>query len=244
MLIGAIIEARHRATRLPYKVTRPLAGKPMLHWVIKRAQTSRLVQTVIVATPESPENADVFAIATGAGAHVVTGPEDDVLLRDIQAARFGNLDVVVRLTGDNPFVDGQVIDQAIHTFLQGGYDMVSTCRGEATYPRGIAVEVFPYEALERIDVDHWDASTMEHTTVPLYTEPDKFKHLCLPSPWPAEWREKLRLTVDTYEDYHLASILYDELGPMCRLGEVIAYCEKRPELMDINRHVQVKAVRG
>src|SRR6202008_169660 len=46
----AIIPARLGSTRLPRKVLREIAGRPMLAWVYEAARSSPLVADVIVAT--------------------------------------------------------------------------------------------------------------------------------------------------------------------------------------------------
>ena len=153
-----LVEARFASTRLPYNVLRRLAQKPMLHWVIQRARQAPSVDRVVVAMPHTSENAPVFAVATEAGADVVTGPENDVLARDAWAA--AGADAVVRLTGDNPFVDAAIIERSLHEHTEAKADFTSTCRGETAWPRGYAVEVVRSELLAEIAQTRFDDPTV------------------------------------------------------------------------------------
>ena len=48
--IVTVIQARTSSTRLPNKVLRPLAGKPLLTRMVERVLAAELAGTVVVAT--------------------------------------------------------------------------------------------------------------------------------------------------------------------------------------------------
>jgi 3-deoxy-manno-octulosonate cytidylyltransferase (CMP-KDO synthetase) len=48
--IAAVIPARLGSTRMPRKVLRPIAGRPMVEWVWRAASASGLMDPVVVAT--------------------------------------------------------------------------------------------------------------------------------------------------------------------------------------------------
>ena len=54
--ISAIIQARMGSTRLPRKVLMPICGKPVLQHIIERLSSSKLVNQIIIAIPDSEEN--------------------------------------------------------------------------------------------------------------------------------------------------------------------------------------------
>ena len=84
-------------------------------------------------------------------------------------------DIVVRITGDCPLVDGALIDEVLAKFLEREVDYVSNI-SPATYPDGLDIEVFSLEALKRA----WEEVTkyfdQEHVT-PYIRESAKFKKL-------------------------------------------------------------------
>src|SRR5215510_11326542 len=114
-----VIIARMGSTRLPGKVLMPLGGKPVLQWVIEAAQSCKLVDKVIVATTTSQQDDELEKWVGYQEPHNsklwhFRGSEDDVLERFYLAtAGLKPWDVVVRVTGDCPFVDPHVIDEVI-----------------------------------------------------------------------------------------------------------------------------------
>ena len=59
----AVIPARLASTRLPRKVLRDIAGKPMLQWIVEAALASSKLDRVVVAT----DSDEVMALAAGHG---------------------------------------------------------------------------------------------------------------------------------------------------------------------------------
>lgn len=105
-----IVPARLASTRLPRKVLREIAGKPMLAWVIEAAAASGVFERVVVAT-DSPE---VAAVCRQSGWECrMTAPElpsgtDRVHAAACQlaaeGASIGDNDLVVNIQGDEPLL--------------------------------------------------------------------------------------------------------------------------------------------
>ena len=140
-MILAIIQARMSSNRLPGKVLKDLAGKPMLQWVIDAAKDSKLIDGVVVATSTMASDVPIIEHCRNQGIYCRTGSLDDVLGRFYAVAMEWRPTHIVRLTADCPLLTGAVIDQVIKLYLQNelrymqnGYD-------------GLDVEVFPYNEL-------------------------------------------------------------------------------------------------
>ena len=56
MKTAAIIEARMASTRLPGKTLAPTMGRPMLELLIERLRCARLLDDIVVATTDRPED--------------------------------------------------------------------------------------------------------------------------------------------------------------------------------------------
>lgn len=97
------------STRLPGKVLKDIAGLSVLKWIVRAAQYAKLIDDVVVATPDM----EIQNYCAERGINCVIGPEDDVLGRFQMAASFVNASKLVRLTADCPFVDPHVIDECI-----------------------------------------------------------------------------------------------------------------------------------
>ena len=139
-MILAIIQARMSSNRLPGKVLKDLAGKPMLQWVIDAAVDSKLIDHVIVATSDD-ESDDPICEYLKEG--YFRGSLYDVLDRFYQAAIISSIHPthIVRLTADCPLLTGAVIDRTIELYLRDGLRYIQNILD------GLDVEVFPYEEL-------------------------------------------------------------------------------------------------
>ncbi|HEY8494745.1 MAG TPA: 3-deoxy-manno-octulosonate cytidylyltransferase [Myxococcota bacterium] len=106
-----IIPARFAATRFPGKPLAPIAGKPLVQRVWEGARTAKRLAQVLVATddPRIVEACRAFgAEAVLTGAHHPTGTD-----RIAEAAAGIEADVVVNVQGDEPLIEGHVIDAAL-----------------------------------------------------------------------------------------------------------------------------------
>lgn len=207
MNVDVIIQARMGSTRLPGKVLRSLNGKPMLHHIVQRVSQATLVRNVAVATSNLPDDDKIESFCKKYFPSYICfrGSEEDVLDRYYKCAKLMGSDIVVRLTGDNPFVDPEVIDAAIASFLkEGNLDYLSYREG---LPLGIGAEVCVFEALQRAWRDASDPECREHVTPYFYRTEDLFSWKR--EPLIGEDYSKYRLTVDTHEDFDTAEKLYE-----------------------------------
>jgi glutamate-1-semialdehyde 2,1-aminomutase len=111
----------------------------------------------------------MFAIS---GYEVYCGSEEDVLERYYLAAKEYGADVVVRITGDCPLIDPEVVDAVIRKFASSGADYASNAE-PATYPDGLDAEVFSAKALETAWSCASSAFEREHVT-PFLCESSQF----------------------------------------------------------------------
>lgn len=162
--ITAIIQARMASSRLPGKVLLELAGMPMLGHVVRRTQHARTVTQVLVATTDDPADDPIADFCRQLDLPCTRGSQFDVLDRYYQAARQAEAQVVVRVTGDCPLIDPQLIDRTVSYFLGrlGTTPALAADRAfpwdfaanrlpppwGRTYPIGLDTEVCSFSALE------------------------------------------------------------------------------------------------
>ena len=159
-MILAIIQARMSSQRLPGKVLMDIAGKPMLQWVIEAAMQAKMIDKVVIATSDQPEDKAVTDIATN-HVNVFPGDLNDVLGRFYQAALCYMPSHIVRLTGDCPRMKPGIIDTAIRYHLEGDYDYTTN---RPNFPSGLDVEVFTMDTLLRAAKLATDPYDREHVT--------------------------------------------------------------------------------
>jgi spore coat polysaccharide biosynthesis protein SpsF len=244
-----VVQARMGSTRLPGKVLRPLAGRPLLLHVVERVRYAHSISALVVATTDLPADAPVRALCAEHDIPFFAGSEHDVLDRYYRAARNAGADEVVRITADCPVVDPEVIDAVVALRRDHGVDYAASAAGSAAglteggaFPEGLSVECFTFEALERAERESRDVFEREHVT-PYILQSGLFSVDVLPF---AGDRGDLRLTVDYEADLALITHLYDALYIADRpfsLSEAIEYLDAHEGVARLNR-AHVTASRG
>ena len=114
--IVAIVQARMGSTRLPGKSLRCILDKPLLKYEIERIRRSSLIDEVIIATSTAPLDQAIVHFCKEEKIPVYCGSEGDVLNRFFEAAKSFHADVIVRICGDCPLIDPNVIDLVIERY--------------------------------------------------------------------------------------------------------------------------------
>lgn len=174
MTTVAIVQARLGSTRLPGKVLMGINGRAALRWTLDRAKRASLIDMVLVATTDKPEDDLIADLVPQWGYEVFRGPSADVLARYQQAALAVDADVVVRITADCPLIDPDVIDMVVAE-LSSGADYCSNVV-RRSFPRGLDVEAFHRDVLDRVARMAFTPQAREHVTVFIYEEhPELFR---------------------------------------------------------------------
>jgi len=224
------------STRLPGKVLRDLAGRPMLAQLLNRLGACQSLDEIVVATSVSTRDDPIVEFGRSEGIRVCRGSEADVLGRFVEAARATKADVVVRITADCPMIDPSVTDRVIDELTtSGGVADYASNVLRRTYPRGLDVEAMFLDTLLRVDRLARTDIEREHVTITIRSErPDLFLTQSVESDVDDS---DLRWTVDEERDLLLMKRLYDDLN----LGErivpyaiVVDHVRQHPELASMN----------
>jgi len=239
MKVAAIVQARMSSSRFAGKVLKPLAGVPLLWHTLQRVRQVPEIEEVILATSTADKDIPLVAFAQKERIPVFRGSESDVLERYCLAARVFRLDVVVRVTGDCPFIDPDVTGRTVRLFLDTSSDYVSNTLVR-TFPRGTDTEVFTVEALERAHARASMQEEREHVTMFMYRHPEMFACQGLKNDRDLSY---IRHCVDYERDYFFAKALFHHLG-----GENLFFSTKdveeilrqHPWLLEINGDLEKK----
>ncbi len=111
MTFSVVIPARYESSRLPGKVLADIQGKPMIQWVVEKAQQSG-ANKVIVAT----DNDLVAEVVTRFGGEVCRTRADhqsgtERLAEVMDKYHFADDEVIVNVQGDEPFIPPENIAQ-------------------------------------------------------------------------------------------------------------------------------------
>lgn len=233
-----IVQARLGSTRLPGKTMKQILGRPLLSFLLERLQSCQMIDEIVVATTKNPRDKQIVEFCRREHIHSFIGEESDVLDRYFQAAEAAGADVVVRVTGDCPLIDPQIVDQVIKTFVDHypKYEYVSNVI-DRTFPRGMDVEVFSLKCLETIKQYASTPEELEHVTTYLLKHQDRYS--CYSVKHDSDL-SNYRWTVDTAEDWVLVKNILESLYPSkasFTMKDILDILEQHPEWNDINAHV-------
>lgn len=108
MTVCAVITARLASTRLPGKALLPIQQVPMLQRVVDRVHKANVNKVIVATTIKDHEIANY---CIGNDIPVYQGSERDILDR-VYTASYG-YDTVVRVWGDSPLIDHEIINSVI-----------------------------------------------------------------------------------------------------------------------------------
>ena len=115
--IVVIVQARMGSVRLPGKVLLPILGRPMLQFQLERLRLVQQADQLIVATTSLEEDRPIVALCKQMGVDVFCGESEDVLKRYYDCARLCGAGIVVRITGDCPLIDPEIVDKVIGFYM-------------------------------------------------------------------------------------------------------------------------------
>lgn len=203
------VAARLDSSRLPGKALMDLGGLPVVGNVLARAARVDGPQAVVLATTDRPVDAPLAAYALSVDIPSFRGSVDDVAQRLLDCARQREADYIVRVNGDSPFIDPELIARGLAMCRERDLDFCTNIPGR-TFPYGIAVEIVRTATLAALMDGNDEASDREHVTPAIYRVLDTLNHAVLTSDQPE--LAKARLVVDTAEDLSTCRAVAAMLG--------------------------------
>ena len=236
MSVVALVQARTSSARLPGKVLKPILGIPMILMQLNRIQRAKLIDEVIVTTSNHSTDDELTDLCISNKIPVFRGDLDNVLNRFVNAISNVRANTIVRLTGDCPLCDPEIIDLVISEHKKSAADYTSNAL-DPTFPDGLDVEVMKRTALEAAHKNAYLPSHLEHATPFIYQNPALFK---LHSVQAKENNSHMRWTVDEVDDFHFVSAIYQNLylkNPNFKTSDIYNLLELKPELQVVNSHI-------
>jgi spore coat polysaccharide biosynthesis protein SpsF len=268
----AVVQARMSSSRLPGKVLLDIAGQPMLVRVIERTRRAHTLDGILVATTVDPADDPIERMCAERGYLCYRGSLQDVLDRYYQAARTFGAEVIVRVTGDCPIMDPEIIDMTVQMFINGTASLTSFAATRLpppwrrTIPIGLDVEVVSFANLERAWKEADQPFHREHVMPFFYegTPPDiqSAQNLDGRETWSVAHGTSLRgfkvavlnhdpdygdlrWTVDTPDDLRLLREIFTHFTGREDFSwqEILTLFEHQPDLGKINSEVRHKDFR-
>lgn len=221
--VGIMLIARMNSSRLPGKVMMEIIGRPALSHLIERAKLSFRADVIVLCTTSKSEDDVLTELAASSGISCYRGDELDVLGRVLGACEQEQLDIAVRVTGDDILLSPGHLDQAVIKLLTHNADY---CHNRAL-PGGTECEVFTIETLRAIHDYAMIPDNTEYLTY--FVENENFQKCELDIP--KKYRRQINLTLDTLEDFERISFLlkniYDSQS-FYTMDDLVGFVDSHP----------------
>ncbi|WP_299051372.1 hypothetical protein [uncultured Polaribacter sp.] len=227
-MIGIIIQARLGSTRLPSKMLLPFfQNKGILEMLIDKLQNNYKEYPIVIATTINKKDDEIERLANIKTLKCYRGSENNVLERFTEAAKRFNIDKIIRICADNPFLNLKELDKLISIFLKTSAEYVSFITQDATpiikTHYGLWAEAITLDALSKIETSN--IFYQEHVTNYVYEHPEKFRIKWIPI---GLENSNIRLTTDTIEDFKLNQEIYTSINGIdyLEVNDLIKYIAK------------------
>ena len=129
MPVLCVVPARLGSSRLPRKPLLPLAGEPLILWVVRRVTEAGVADRLVVAT----DTREIAAVVERAGYEAVLTSRDhesgtERVAEVVANKTFSSFDVVLNVQGDEPLVARAALHGAVAR-VRGG-DPIGTAAGD------------------------------------------------------------------------------------------------------------------
>ncbi len=169
MKVVGVIPARWGSTRFPGKSLFPIAGKPLIQWVIEAARKASRLDELLVATDD--ERIQRFVATLNLRAVLTRSDHPSGTDRAAEAVRNLQADVVVNIQGDEPVIEDGLIDRLATTVGPGQPWEMAT----AAVPIGDADELANPSVVKVVWAGNGRALYFSRSAIPYVREADKAK---------------------------------------------------------------------
>lgn len=170
----AIVQARMGSQRLPGKILTEVASRPLLTYLLDRLRLCSALSEVVVATSDESGDDPVAELCLSLGVRCVRGSQHDVAGRYTKALEAVPCEAFVRLSGDSPLLDPEMVSQAAALFHSGDWDLVTNVMPRS-FPPGQSVEALSAEAFLQAYPQMTEPHELEHVTPFFYQRADRYR---------------------------------------------------------------------
>ena len=197
----AFVQARMGSSRFPGKMSKKIGEFTLLEWILIRLKKSKLLNKIVLTTSKKIENDVLISYAKKLNIDFFRGDENNVLKRFSMAAKKYKPVNVIRVCGDNPFVDGYEIDKLIDFFQTNTCDYAFNHLNKlnSNYADGFGAEITSYETLLKLNKVVKNDDDREHVFNYIWKNQSQF----IVKPLKANEElayPKLKFDIDTEED--------------------------------------------
>lgn len=253
--ILATIQCRSNSSRFPNKIMSKILNKSLYEILFLRLKKSKYLDEILIVTTISKKD-DFFVnkLKTKKIAFY-RGSQNNVLKRLVEGARIINPEIIVQLTGDNPFIDIKMLDKMINYFKKNkkkidfltnnGFSNIK----KRSSPLGTDIQIFKFKDLlknYKLTKKFKSKDLLEHPSLFFYREGRSMYRICnlnLPKKWNRNYEP--RLTIDTKKDLKFWTFFFKKLNIYKKnihitLEDILKHLDKNRDLLEINKSIKQK----
>jgi spore coat polysaccharide biosynthesis protein SpsF len=203
MIVGVAILSRYNSSRLPGKALKEINGKTILKYIYERVNKILSSNQIIIATSEEKSDDIISNYCEQQHWKYYRGSLDNVAERFYESGEKLDVDYIIRINGDNLFLDIPLLENMVRLAETGKYDFISNVKGR-TYPKGMSIEIVRISHYNYLLKDiNKEKKYQEHVTLYLYeNELDSYHFV-----YNDELKKMagIQLAIDTKEDFEKAT---------------------------------------
>ncbi len=228
------------SSRFPGKILSKIGNYTIIELIVKRLKKSKLADDILIATSRLKTNRPLIDLLKKKKIKYCSGSDQNVLSRFYHSARKNKSKIIVRITGDCPLADPLIVDNFIKEFKKSKVDYLSNTN-PWTYPDGLDVEVFSFKLLKEAHIKAKRKHRRNGGVLISYLKDNKNykiknKKLNIKGNF-----NKIRLTVDEKDDFHLVKKLYEHFKPNIHFNykEIAKFYNKNKIFFKNNSHLKL-----
>lgn len=228
--IGFLIICRYNSNRLPGKILKEINGKPVLKYIHERLLKITNNENIVVATSTTETDEPIVEYCQKKQINVYRGSLNNVAERFMNCAKEYGFNFVVRINGDNLFLDINTLHLMLKITRKNEYDFISNVK-KRSFPKGMSIEIVRLSFYENLYNQFTLPEHFEHVTLFLY-ENDKNRRYYYFYNYDYPKAKGVQLAIDTEEDFRLAENIinsFEEDHTQYGLKEI---CEIREKFIE------------
>ena len=238
MKVGFLITARLKSTRLTKKLLKEVNGATYIEWLIRRLKVAQRLDEIVICTSTNSQDDPLIEIAVQEGVNYFRGSEEDVIQRLYDAAQHYELDYVINMTADCPFIPFEMIDLLVDSYKQSNADLIK-CHDMAP---GMFLSGLKIDAMKRV-IDLKGSGYSEYWLY-YFLKTTIFNVRSLRIPLDLV-RPEYRFILDYPEDHEFLKLVYEGLGPDAYKKdsrEIIEFVDQNKAWVEINAACHAKGI--
>lgn len=193
--------------RFPGKMLYLVNDKPILEYVIDRVQHAKKIDDIIIATSNDPSDDAIVNYCRHKEINYYRGSLNNVASRFFSIVTLNPSEAFVRICGDRPLLDQNLIDKAVNIFSEYKYDIITNVF-PPSFPAGQTVEIVNSNIFKKYFSSITNIEDLEHITKFFYENSRLFSIKNIAS---FEDNSSIHFAIDTENDMQLFKEIIETL---------------------------------